>query len=222
MLLQSNDHEISRRLDKLETLLAEQVNRAEPSFSINKLMIDHAKEIHQQVEELRVQLQRHEQEIEKLRTHFTPDITKIRAVVLDSISPTTIPNGRRHARNAAAHGGNVIADIETILLMEDIDSEHATKWHTSFEELYGLPFMTTHSLIAKGHHRLIEICNIRANMVTTKPWKAEKYVGKRYICDMLLGEWAIANNAVYWDQDEIIQFANELLTWSNSLCIEMI
>jgi hypothetical protein len=73
--------------------------------------------------------------------------------------------------------------------MSQTDLAHALHWHSSFKNLYLMPFASSHKHILHSHHRLLKVCNIHANMVTTAPWNNNKFAGRKEQVNMLLQDW---------------------------------
>jgi outer membrane murein-binding lipoprotein Lpp len=54
---------------------------------------------------------------------FRADIVRMRRTILDNESDLRIPIGDRRTRNALAHGGNLLADVEAIRSIETSDPD---------------------------------------------------------------------------------------------------
>ncbi|KAN0075014.1 hypothetical protein V8E54_007625 [Elaphomyces granulatus] len=98
----------------------------------------------------------------------------------------------RNSQNAAAHGGNILADIQVIEEMEDENPTLAGRWKSTFFHLYELDFKDFRLPLQYAPAELIRTCNILATL-RVRPWKLqskkfkEKIIGK---CKKIISAWS--------------------------------
>lgn len=88
----------------------------------------------------------------------------------ESIPPIKASDCDRCRRSETAHGDNVTADMEVILIMENIDAEHAQRWKANFEQLYHLHFGGPHLT----NPTVAGVCNHYATFQTVVPWSQDQ------------------------------------------------
>jgi hypothetical protein len=98
-----------------------------------------------------------------------------RAAILnaESISRVWATQAERNNRNAAAHGGNVLADIQVIDEMEQDDPAKARLWKKAFFRLYHLHYAEVHLPLLYPPPEVIKTCNLLATILLVKPWRVE-------------------------------------------------
>jgi hypothetical protein len=160
-----------------------------------------------------------------LESYATIDSFNIRAFVLDSVSKRQIPSNYRIARNASAHGGNIIGDIDTISQMTEIDPEYTLYWHQAFQRLYGLSYEDHGSFILDILYldeparstldQLITVCNIKATTQMIRPWRSHpKYQLMQVLCDDIINDCVKKKFSLeFWDRPYTVLTYTAVTTW---------
>ncbi|KAN0078932.1 hypothetical protein V8E54_005445 [Elaphomyces granulatus] len=102
--------------------------------------------------------------------YFRSDIVRMRRMILDSESDLRVATGDRRVRNALAHGGNLLADMEAIKSIETSDPERFCTWNQAFFNLYNLDFDMDNPRLQNSNTHLIDICNMMATIRLVTPW----------------------------------------------------
>jgi outer membrane murein-binding lipoprotein Lpp len=101
----SSEIQMKKKLDQLSTQLQQ------------------LKESHDtRIERLATDVKHLSSEVDHLK-FFRADIVRMRRTILDNESDLRIPIGDRRTRNALAHGGNLLADVEAIRSIETSDPD---------------------------------------------------------------------------------------------------
>lgn len=139
---------------------------------------------------------------------------RIREKVLYDAGHIKMTDRPRLERNAAAHGGNVLADID--FLEQNVETqpqEVIRACQEGFEQLYALPFAAREQIWeSKNDDRLIALLNLRANIRKCNPWK--QTMGYDFgNCNAILKSWYF--EPLSWHEPETVASVNEILTRSN-------
>lgn len=107
---------------------------------------------------------------------FSEDAKYQRAAVLNESCKPRIwtKSGKRNTRNVAAHGGNVLADIQVIQDMEKENPSTADRWKGAFSHLYELDYWDFNLPLLcapKRYTEVARICNVLATILLVKPWR---------------------------------------------------
>jgi hypothetical protein len=177
-------------------------------------------EIQQLAEEkeaMKAQLQSQEPRIQRLcvlEKHFYSDLLKIREKVLYDAGQLSMPHRPRLERNAAAHGGNVLADIVVLLQQtatQSLDVIDGCKY--GFQQLYELPSTASQRIWEKRNDdRLMALFNLRANIHTCSPWK-QKMGFFLFSCGIILEKWYSDESS--WYEPETVTMVDQLLNLAN-------
>lgn len=167
-----------------------------------------------------------------LESYATNDMFNIRSFILDSVSECQIPSNYRVARNASAHGGNIIGDIDTILQMTEIDPEYTLHWHHAFQRLYGLSYEDNGSFIIDILYldeparstldQLITVCNIKATTQMIRPWRRHpKFKLMQALCDEIVNDCVKNDFSLeFWDRPYTVLTYKGITTWYEDILFD--
>jgi hypothetical protein len=125
---------------------------------------------------------------------FCIDARHEREAVLNAASVPRIwsPSSERNRRNAGAHGGNVLADIQVIEDMEGEDPAKAETWKGAFARLYSLDFAAFHFPLVYAPPEIIKVCDFLATIPLVRPWSPQSSASQEGIkrkCQKILKAW---------------------------------
>lgn len=190
-----------------------------------RLEVDH-QQLNVDHEQLKMEHQQLKIVVYRHNTHLVPDIELIRSAILDCPQRERDVAPRNPSRNAAAHGGNMIADIDIIRCKQNIDNQDRQRLecrYSSFEYLYFLPFESSHDHILRleTETRVIKLLNIRGNMATTAPWDRQSYLKIREKLEKVLVDWRREEFDIdFWKRPAVVTKLKDWIVWSDSLAHE--
>jgi hypothetical protein len=127
---------------------------------------------------------------------FSEDAKYQRAAVLNEASRPWIwcQQDERNVRNAATHGGNIIADIHVIQNREKDDPATGSVEDGFFPHVsYQLEFRDFHLPLLSAPTKVVKICNILATILIMKLWRLKPQESKDKIrtrCISILRAWS--------------------------------
>ncbi|KAF4770445.1 hypothetical protein N7455_007308 [Penicillium solitum] len=94
-------------------------------------------------------------------------------MVLDKWAGRPISHTRRSQRNAAAHGGCILADYDVILYEAGQQSSRVDRWKPAFESLYGVSwdFLNARGGLYSASKELVRIFDYLANTRSLEKWE---------------------------------------------------
>ncbi|KAJ5603283.1 hypothetical protein N7537_006239 [Penicillium hordei] len=98
---------------------------------------------------------------------------EVRSIVLDKWAGKTISNTRKSQRNAAVHGGSILADYDVILREVDQLDSRVDQWKPAFEFHYNVwwEFLCARGGLDSASKELIRIFDYLANIRSLKKWE---------------------------------------------------
>ncbi|CRG90236.1 hypothetical protein PISL3812_07279 [Talaromyces islandicus] len=163
------------------------------------------------------QLQSCQQRVRILEKHFCADLLNIRKKVLYDAGKLAMVGRPRHERNAAAHGGNVLGDIEALEQQIEFKPHEVhviEACSAGFKQLYEISFDCHRKILeAKNDDRLMALFNLRGNMRTCSPWKQSPGSEILSWCNAILKKWHSEPSS--WYEPEVVAMVDELLAWAN-------
>lgn len=147
-------------------------------------------EVQEKLAEHRKVLEALDYRLKLLEPYLVPEIIGIQLAFLRN--QVNLPPINRRGHNAACHGGQIVAAIDTISDPKEPDNY---KLRCAYSELYGLDYDLS-SKILKDEN-IMELCNIRASIQTTRPMFREPDAGHQvnrfnrvlFACGTLLHYW---------------------------------
>ncbi|KAJ5420332.1 hypothetical protein N7465_002851 [Penicillium sp. CMV-2018d] len=104
---------------------------------------------------------------------FDAHTMEVRSTVLDKWAGKPISNTRRSQRNAAAHGGSILADYDVILREVDQPDSRVDRWKPVFESHYNVSwdFLYVRGRLDSASRELIRIFDYLANIRSLEKWE---------------------------------------------------
>jgi len=138
-------------------------------------------------------------EVETLQ-HFQSNVDRMRQTILDAESNPKIntPKEARNTRNALAHGGNLLADVEAVKKMEVANP----MWKKTFDSLYDLNFDTDD--VENLPDNLVKRCNMFVTIKLVTPWRDAAALEKTFVlslCAGLISGWRASRGDGYWTDE---------------------
>ncbi|KAJ5957575.1 hypothetical protein N7501_011854 [Penicillium viridicatum] len=98
---------------------------------------------------------------------------EVRSTVLGKWAGKPISNTRRSQRNAAAHGGSILADYDVILREVDQPDSRVGRWKPVFESHYNVSwdFLYVRGRLDSASRELIRIFDYLANIRSHEKWE---------------------------------------------------
>ncbi|KAJ5823125.1 hypothetical protein N7447_005465 [Penicillium robsamsonii] len=104
---------------------------------------------------------------------FETHTIEVRSIVLDKWAGKPISNTRWSQRNAAAHGGSILADYDVILREVDQPDSRVDRWKPAFESHYHVSweFLYARGGLGSTSKELVRIFDYLANVRSLEKWK---------------------------------------------------
>lgn len=102
----------------------------------------------------------------KYERTFDAHTIEVRSIVLDKWAGVPISNMRRSQRNAAAHGGSILADYDVIRREIDQPESRADRWKPVFESHYNVSwdFLYARGGLVSASKEVVRIFDYLANI----------------------------------------------------------
>ncbi|KAJ5197015.1 hypothetical protein N7449_007494 [Penicillium cf. viridicatum] len=109
----------------------------------------------------------------KYERTFDAHTIEVRSIVLDKWAGKPISNTRRSQRNAAAHGGSILADYDVILREVDQPASRVDRWKPAFESHYNVSwdFLYARGGLDSASKELVRIFDYLANIRSLEKWE---------------------------------------------------
>lgn len=150
--------------------------------------------------------------------HSVHDLHTIRSHALDEWAGLRLADGGD--RNVIAHGGRLLADIDTIKA-HAFQKERVARWKMAFEEKYGVSFDQTNETYVTMQPRFIDTLDMRAGALTLRAFQDSSHQKdnlKRSIiqkCDNIISSWKNNPTCDLFDEEGMKMYEQLVSEWNS-------